>query len=56
METDKRSKIKFIIVQGCGGCWASSQELLDRLVDIIYEKLKDVPNNYHELLSAYIRL
>ncbi|MBQ2397140.1 MAG: hypothetical protein II304_08935 [Bacteroidales bacterium] len=51
----KRDKIKQIIVNDCGG-WFSSQELLERVVDNIYEKLKDVADNYSELLSAYIRL
>lgn len=51
----KRDKIRQIIVNGCGG-WTSSQELLEIIVDNICEKLKDVADDYNELLSAYIRL
>lgn len=52
----KRDKIRQIIINGCGGSWISSQKILEELVDNIYEKLKNVPDNYNELLSAYIRL
>ena len=51
----KRDKIKQIIINSCGG-WTSSQELLEKVVDNICGKLKDVADDYNELLSAYIRL
>lgn len=51
----KRDKIKQIIVNSCGG-WTSSQEILEKVVDNICKRLKDVADDYNELLSAYIRL
>ena len=51
----KREKIKQIIIKdSCG--WSSTQELLEKVTDNICEQLKDVPDDYDELLSAYIRL
>ena len=55
MECSKRENIKKIILGDCGGTF-SPQELLEEVVDNIYEKLKEIPNDYNELLSAYIRL
>lgn len=55
MECNKRDKIKKIILDDCGGKF-SPQEILEKVVDNIYEKLKEIPNDYNELLSAYIRL
>ena len=52
----KRDKIKQIIINDCGGEWVCSQRVLDKAVDIICEKLKDIADDYNELLSAYIRL
>lgn len=51
----KREKVRQIISDGCGG-WNSSKEILEEITDIILEKLKDVDDDYDELLSAYIRL
>lgn len=51
----KRDKIKQIIVNDCGG-WTSSQELLEKVVDNICGKLKDVADDFEALLLAYIRL
>ena len=51
----KREKIKQIINDDCGG-WTSPEEILEEITDIILEKLKDVEDDYDELLSAYIRL
>jgi hypothetical protein len=51
----KREKIKQIIINdSCG--WNSSQGLLEKVTDNICNQLKHVPDNYEELLSAYIRL
>ena len=52
----KRDKIKNIIFRGLGGVWSGSQETFELIVDNIYEKLKNVPDDYNELLMAYIRL
>jgi hypothetical protein len=52
----KRDKVKKIIIRGLGGVWSGSQETFEMVVDNIYEKLKDVPDDYHKLLIAYIRL
>lgn len=51
----KREKVRQIINDGCGG-WTSPKEILEEITDIILEKLKDVEDDYDELLSAYIRL
>lgn len=51
----KREKIKQIIIKdSCG--WNSTEELLEKVTDNIFEQLKDVPNNYDALVSAYVRL
>ena len=55
MECSKRDNIKKIILGDCGGTF-SPQELLEEFVDNIYEKLRETPNDYSELLLAYIRL
>lgn len=52
----KRDKIKKIILDDCGGSWIGSQKILEEVVDNIYGKLKDIPDDYDELLLAYIRL
>lgn len=51
----KREKIEKIIINDCGG-WSGSQELFEKVVNIIYDKLKDVEDSYMELLLEYIRL
>ena len=54
-QMSKRKKIQQIIINdSCG--WCSTQELLEKVTDNIYKQLKDVPNNYDKLVSAYIRL
>ena len=51
----KRETIKQIIIKdSCG--WNSTEELLEKVTDNICEQLKDVPNNYDALVSAYVRL
>ncbi|MBR5796329.1 MAG: hypothetical protein IKY26_09315 [Erysipelotrichaceae bacterium] len=51
----KRQKIQQIIIKdSCG--WHSTKELLEKVTDNICEQLKDIPDNYDELVSAYIRL
>ena len=52
----KRDKIRQIILDGIGGSWSVSQATFEKVVDNIYEKLNDIPDDYSELLSAYIRL
>lgn len=51
----KKEKVKDIICKSCGG-WNNSEILLEKITEIITEKLHDVPDDYEELLSAYIRL
>ena len=51
----KRDKIKKIILDDCEGKF-SPREILEKVVDNIYERLKDVPDDYNELLSAYIKI
>ena len=53
---DKRDKIRKIIIDDCGGNWIGLESLLEEIVDNICGKLKDIPDDYNELLSAYIRL
>lgn len=54
-DMSKRDKIKDIIIKdSCG--WHSSEKLLEEVTDNICEQLKDIPDDYDELLSAYIRL
>lgn len=51
----KRDNVKEIIIKdSCG--WHSSNELLEKVTDIICDKLQYISNDYEELVNAYVRL
>ena len=56
LEITKRDKIRQIILGDLGGYYSFSISIFETIVDVIYNKLESVPDDYDELLSAYIRL
>ena len=56
MKITKRDKVRQIVLGDLGGYNGCSISIFETIVDMIYDKLESVPDNYDELLSAYIRL